>query len=161
MNDDDKLEVLSSGLGLERTAAQIVLNLLNKADCLLWGIGGGVVLATGPLKAATGSARTSASTSALISKNASPVPSRSSNFAMMAVTLGLATVAVGVACSALKLKLSQFLASYASAHEAIRNLTPSKKEALRADARKLLSLKENIEKAFEEEQSGPSPALMA
>lgn len=149
MNDGDSEKFLEA-IGV--SASKEVLSLLKKANCLVLGIGGGVLLGAGPMQAGQGSLRQSASTSSLISKNASPVPSRNGTIANILITLGIATAVVGITCSVIKIKLKSYIDSHDTYASAMKGLTPELKISLKASADKLMSLSDRIENGLKEQE---------
>jgi hypothetical protein len=149
MNDEDAEKFLSA-IGV--SAAKEVLSLLKKTNCLVLGIGGGLVIAAGPMQAGQGFLRQSASISSLISENVSPVPSRSGTIANILITLGLATAVVGGTCKIIKVQLKNYIDDHDTYASAMKDLTPELKISLKSAADKIMNLSNRIEDALKEQQ---------
>ena len=77
---------------------------------------------------------------------------------MVLAGVGIGVLMIGPGCASVKLKLRDYTSQFNTAREAILALTPPKRTELRAEADKLIRLKQKIDDAFAEQ---PDPRYSA
>jgi hypothetical protein len=148
MGDADAEKFLTV-LGVEN--ARGVLDILNKANCLAWGIVFGVAASTTGARAIASSHAGAASTSGLMSNHASGRPAGNMTVQNILAVLGVLSIGGAGVCKVMKIKLQDFLDKNETYAGAMTSLTPEDRKEILKCARVLMSMSKQIEEAMKSE----------